>query len=123
MEGSLCVPGFDCAAYTPPVLEYDHSQGCSITGGYVYRGRRHPALEGAYFYADWCQRTVWAASRDASGEWRSAEVGRTQVNPTSFGEDEAGELYVVGQGQLLRMIGPSAPEAPARLHLPMAWRY
>ena len=67
-----------------------------MTGGYVYRGRAEPALTGAYFFADFCSGTVWSLHRDAAGRWVQTELLRSGVSISSFGEDEAGELYVVG---------------------------
>ena len=87
-------------ASTPidPILEYDHSNGwCSVTGGYVYRGSVIPALQGQYFYADWCTGTLWSAQEGADG-WGSQIVMETGRQISSFGEDEAGELYVVDYG-------------------------
>ncbi len=78
-----------------PVWEYDHSLGCSITGGYVYRGDRVPELVGKYVYGDYCSGRLWGL--DASGATPVNEqlpVG-TFPNLTSFGEDAAGELYFV----------------------------
>jgi glucose/arabinose dehydrogenase len=123
MEGGFCLPGNDCGDYVGPILEYDHGQGCSITGGYAYRGSRFPAWRGAYFFSDWCGRVVWAASRDASGGWRQAAAGTAGFGPTTFGEDEAGELYLAGGNQLVRVLAdgtapgptasPTATRAPA----------
>ncbi len=70
----------------PPVLEYSHADGCSVTGGYVYRGEALPALDGVYFYGDYCSGTVWSAYRDAAGEWQSQVFkSGTGMNVTSFG--------------------------------------
>ena len=100
MEGAHCLGGSQCdqTGLTLPVLEYGHSQGCSITGGYVYRGSAIPAIQGLYFYADYCQG--WVRSfRYANGaateltDWPTLRPGGPI---TSFGEDAAGELYVVG---------------------------
>jgi glucose/arabinose dehydrogenase len=105
MEGSLCrLPPGGCDAYTPPVLEYDHSRGCSITGGYRYRGLRYPALAGLYFYADYCSNRLWAASESA-GSWSSWEWNLGARYPIStFGEDEEGTLYLgTTDGRLLRL--------------------
>lgn len=87
-----------------PVLEYSHGTGgCSITGGYVYRGQAIPGLQGYYFYGDWCSGTLWTGIRDGAGTWHgevSLESGRAI---SSFGQDEAGELYLVDHdGVLLR---------------------
>jgi len=86
-----------------PVVEYDHSNGrCSVTGGYVYRGSELSGLEGYYLYGDWCTGTIWAVQPDGD-VWQpvvSLESGR-QIS--SFGEDEAGELYLVDYaGSVLR---------------------
>jgi glucose/arabinose dehydrogenase len=98
MEGTHCFqPGCDPAAenLTLPVLEYTHDEGCSITGGFVYRGEAIPELRGHYFYADWCG--AWVRSfRYAEGEvldhqLRFEDAG--QIN--SFGVDSQGELYVL----------------------------
>ncbi|NPV67335.1 MAG: glucose dehydrogenase [Anaerolineae bacterium] len=80
-----------------PVAEYAHNEGgCSISGGYVYRGEAIPDLQGVYFYGDWCTGNIFALYRDTAGEWQSLKF--TQLAGkliSSFGEDEAGELYVV----------------------------
>lgn len=102
MEGSDCFEprdGCDRTGLTLPVLEYSHEEGCSVTGGFVYRGQDIAALRGHYFYADYCQG--WIRSfRYAGGQaadarsWQVESVG----NITSFGEDSRGELYVLSSG-------------------------
>ena len=80
-----------------PILEYDHSLGCSITGGYRYRGRRFPQYASRFFYGDFCSGRIWAATQ--SGQtWSSSQLMDTALSITSFGEDEGGELYVVHYG-------------------------
>ncbi len=80
-----------------PIAEYRHENGhCSVTGGYVYRGEAMAdVLEAAYFYGDWCTGQIWAAYRDADGAWLSEAFMQTGHQISSFGEDEAGELYLV----------------------------
>ncbi len=78
-----------------PVAEYDHSQGCSVTGGYVYRGSRLPDWQGVYLFGDYCSGIVWGLLRDASGNWQKKNLFENTGNISSFGEDEAGELYLV----------------------------
>jgi len=100
MEGSQCYrPATGCSTtgLTLPLLEYGHEQGCSVTGGHVYRGTAIPALAGTYFYGDYC--SGWVRSfRLVNGraselqEWPELAPG-SQI--TSFGEDAAGELYIV----------------------------
>ncbi|HEX5724858.1 MAG TPA: PQQ-dependent sugar dehydrogenase [Longimicrobiaceae bacterium] len=110
MEGSSCYPSGGCArtGLTEPVLEYSHSDGCSVTGGYVYRGRAIPGLRGHYFYADYCNG--WIRSfRYAGGtvsdrhEWELGNVG----NISSFGEDADGELYVVSHAGAVYKLVPA----------------
>ena len=78
-----------------PIAEYDHSQGCSITGGYVYRGSQFPALTGVYFYGDYCSGIMWALRHEADGNWSQAELLQSGYTISSFGQDEAGEVYLV----------------------------
>lgn len=81
-----------------PIVEYNHNQGNSVTGGYVYRGEALPDLTGAYIYGDWGSGVTWTAYRDENGEWQNAAFLNTEYQIASFGEDEAGELYLVGYG-------------------------
>lgn len=89
--GNACV-----SAYTDPVLEYSHAAGgCSVTGGYVYRGGSLP-LQGRYFYGDYCSDRIWIATRDGaswvSDEWVAAAAILDSIS--SFGQDEQCNLYV-----------------------------
>jgi glucose/arabinose dehydrogenase len=81
-----------------PLAEYDHGEGCSVTGGFVYRGEAIPAAQGRYFYGDFCSGNVWSlVLRDG----RAGDVSRhdfTVEGLSSFGEDAAGELYLVTLG-------------------------
>ena len=97
MEGRHCFDpprGCDAAGFVPPVHEYGHDLGCSVTGGYVYRGGRIPGLAGAYLFADYCRGTVWTLVRDPDGRARVATLLESGATVSSFGEDEAGELYL-----------------------------
>lgn len=88
-----------------PIAEYSHSRGdCSITGGYIYRGEAVPELTAAYVYGDYCTGNMWAAYRDAAGEWQSNAFLQPRFQLSSFGVDEANELYVVdyGDGRVLQ---------------------
>jgi glucose/arabinose dehydrogenase len=81
-----------------PVAEYSHDDGCSVTGGYVYRGKAVPAAVGRYFYGDYCSGTVWSL-RLQNG--KAADLRREPFSVdslSSFGEDAAGELYLVSHG-------------------------
>jgi len=121
-EGSLCFepdPFPTCpdppTGFTMPVLEYDHDEGCSITGGFVYRGCALPDLHGAYFYADFCSsfirsfhlaNAVATDRRDWTGPF-APSGGETIRSITSFGEDARGELYIADQRGKIFEIVPS----------------
>jgi glucose/arabinose dehydrogenase len=97
MEGSLCfVPasGCDPGDLTPPIIEYDHDLGCSVVGGYRYRGHRIPELHGRYLFGDFCEGIIWGAAQEAAGPWDAASLVETGFRLTSFGEDVDGEIYV-----------------------------
>jgi glucose/arabinose dehydrogenase len=108
MEASACfdpAEGCDRAGLVLPVAEYGHDRGCSITGGYVYRGVGVPGLAGTYLYADYCAGTIWGL--EAAAESPAPRVLLDSgLSVASFGEDEAGELYVVdlAGGRLLRVV-------------------
>ena len=109
MEGQHCFPSDrDCvqAGLTLPVTEYDHSQGCSVTGGYVYRGQQFPALAGIYVYGDFCSGRLWGLAPAQEGAWKAAEVAQVDIRISAFGEDEAGELYLVDRagGELYNIV-------------------
>lgn len=100
MEGDACYnPAEDCDTtnLVLPVVQYEHGPGCAITGGYVYRGKQYPWLVGQYLFADYCSGQIWAAARDASGEWAMQQVADFRFTISSFGQDAAGELYVAGR--------------------------
>ena len=105
-EGNACFDGpCDPEGLTFPVWQYNHSLGCSITGGYVYRGSQVPELVGRYVYGDYCSGRIW--SLDASSinpDNQQLNIG-TFGNLTSFGEDADGELYFVRQnGRVYRFF-------------------
>ncbi len=97
MEGSRCFrPACDPGAFEPPIAEYGRDSGCSITGGYVYRGQRLPELRGVYLYADFCSGRIWGLRYDGERVTEQAQLARAEFQVPSFGEDEAGEVYVLG---------------------------
>ena len=108
MEGFSCFvegsPDCNSLRFTDPIAVYGRDGGCSVTGGYVYRGAAHPALVGAYVFGDYCSGNVWTLRRDTSGTWQMTLQGEIDARITSFGEDEAGELYITDDaGRLLRL--------------------
>jgi glucose/arabinose dehydrogenase len=88
----------DCAALdlTDPIAEYDHNQGRrSVTGGFVYRGAKYPALFGHYFYADYGNGQIWSIHKLGENIWSTPEPELdTSFKISTFGEDEGGELYL-----------------------------
>lgn len=99
-EGFHCFnPRDNCdeTGLTEPVLEYAHDLGSSVTGGYVYRGAALPELVGTYLYGDFGSGRVWQAKQE-NGGWTNDLLMDTGFNISSFGEDEAGELYLVDIG-------------------------
>ena len=98
MEGPACFYlSHDCnpgGALTLPAIQYSHDRGCAVIGGYVYRGKRIPALNGQYLYADFCTGKIWGAARGKDGGWSSRLLLDSAYQITSFGEDDEGELYV-----------------------------
>ncbi len=111
LEGSSCFSllfsrSCNKSGLVLPVLEYDHDQGCSVIGGFVYRGRAIPELAGHYFYSDYC--TGFLKSFKYAGgkateqrDWRVGEIG----NVLSFGEDAGGELYIMSdKGSVYRLV-------------------
>jgi glucose/arabinose dehydrogenase len=121
MEGTHCFnPSTNCSrvGLVLPILEYGHSLGCSITGGYRYRGARFPRLRGIYFYGDYCSGTIWGATQGGGGAWSSRAMLPTSIAITSFGEDAGGELYLVdgSKGVLYQLVDPSPARRRAVLH-------
>jgi hypothetical protein len=114
MEGLHCFEprsGCDQSGLTLPVVEYSHDEGsCSVTGGYVYRGSAVPDLGGTYFYSDFCSgfiRSFELSGGTASNPhtWPDLEQALEDRSIASFGEDGAGELYVVtGGGRVYQFV-------------------
>jgi|RhiMetdeSRZDD1v2_1073273.scaffolds.fasta_scaffold56199_4 glucose/arabinose dehydrogenase len=106
MEGTLCYePSSGCATANRvlPVAQYSHTYGCSITGGYVYRGS-HVDLQGLYVYGDYCSGRLWTMNANGTGETIRRD---TSLNISSFGESESGELFLTDlNGSLYRVIAP-----------------
>ncbi len=97
MEGKHCFPASaSCnpAPYVQPVAEYGRDGGCSVTGGYVYRGSAHPSLDGLYVFGDFCTGRIWSLDSADGVTWRMTEQLKDSIQISSFGQDEAGEMYV-----------------------------
>lgn len=109
-NGSDCDPGDTIA----PFYAYSHTEGRSITGGYVYRGNQIPAIDGAYLFADYINGNIWAARTDQQPAIVSLQL-ESGVNVSSFAQGPDGELYVVSysrenEGQILQIV--PAPQTP-----------
>jgi hypothetical protein len=114
MEGTRCFePPSDCDDGTlqAPIVEYGHDVGCSVIGGFRYRGPPVPTLSRFYVYGDFCSGRIWGARPDSAGRWRSTLLGKSDLSIVSFGEDEAGNLYLVHlagsapSGAVYRLVG------------------
>lgn len=118
MEGSLCFnPSSGCNDGTMelPIIEYNHTVGCSVAGGYRYRGTRYPQLAGIYFFGDLCSGRIWSASPDWQGKWTATSRMDTSLDIVSFGEDSAGEIYVVDfNGDIYRIADLHARQRAMR---------
>lgn len=97
MEGAHCFNSATCntTGLILPVFEYTHSEGCSVTGGYVYRGNALSALQGRYLFTDFCSAKVWTLLPLAGGAVQVGMLDTLLGSPSSFAEDQAGELYAL----------------------------
>lgn len=101
MEGSLCFnpsSGCDQTGKVLPIAEYDHTVGCSVTGGYMYRGSLNSLLQGHYFYGDFCSGALFSLEGNNTSGWNITPLGDTPYSISTFGEDENGELYLADYG-------------------------
>ena len=101
-EGSHTYEGGSPSGLVMPVAEYSHSQGCSVSGGYVYRGSM-PEWQGIYLYGDYCSGLIWALM-SSNNTWQSQVLFETDFRISSFGENAAGEIYLTDlQGGVYRL--------------------
>jgi glucose/arabinose dehydrogenase len=92
------------SAFVAPIATYGHDDGCSVTGGYVYRGAAVPELRGRYLYADFCTGHVWALVADGKPQRHGRPIANV-AGPSSFGEDHAGELYITSfDGNVYKLV-------------------
>jgi glucose/arabinose dehydrogenase len=96
-EATHCFSACGGVSYVPPIAEYSHTSGCSITGGYLYRGSRQPSLNGFYVFGDYCTGTIFTVPGGGGGKTPKA-VASTSLLISSFGEGEDGEIYLVDHG-------------------------
>lgn len=95
----------DVSRLTMPVAEYGHDDGCSVTGGYVYRGKKYKNIEGTYFFGDFCSGIIWGL-RKKNGQWQYAKLLQTETFISSFGIDNEKEIYLTDfqSGSVFRII-------------------
>ncbi|MBW4468526.1 MAG: PQQ-dependent sugar dehydrogenase [Pegethrix bostrychoides GSE-TBD4-15B] len=107
-------PSGSTAGLVLPVAEYDHSQGQSVTGGFVYRGD-NPALQGVYLYGDFVTGRIWGLRQSGDGTWENALLLDSPYNISTFGEDQTGGLYLAdyASGQIYRISAPIPPSDPS----------
>ena len=107
MEGRHCFsPASGCnkSGKVLPVVEYGHGEGCSVTGGYAYRGTAVPALYGKYVFADYCSGRIWTIPRNPGATATKSLLVDTSLSISSFGEGSTNELYVVDRGGSIYLI-------------------
>ena len=103
-EGKHPYRGNGSGDFVDPVFEYDREQGISITGGYVYRGKAIPTLDGVYVYGDFGTGRVWGLSYDGKAATSNGLIGRV-ATPSSFGRDREGELYITSfNGKVYKLV-------------------
>ncbi|MBN1783062.1 PQQ-dependent sugar dehydrogenase [bacterium] len=121
MEGKHCYnPPSGCSAtgLILPVEEYEHNIGRSVTGGYVYRGTRLLGLYGTYLYGDYVTRWIWGIRYENGVKLENTLIGQCPSSITSFGEDESGDVYVVGQdGRIYRFQEQETQPSPGTVPL------
>ena len=108
MEGSECFEpsrGCDRQGLEMPIAEYGREGGCSVTGGYVYRGARLPSLYGAYVYGDFCSGKIWALRYEGGQVTEQLELVDSRLEISSFGVDQDGEIFVLSfDGGIYRVV-------------------
>jgi glucose/arabinose dehydrogenase len=114
-----CTPPCDSTGLMMPVWEYSHSEGLSVTGGYVYHGNQVPELQGKYIYADFLSGKIWGLVHDSTGQTSNSLLINSNLNISSFGVDQDHELYMCAfDGKIYRFqptitpIKGDLPELP-----------
>jgi glucose/arabinose dehydrogenase len=106
LEGTHCYGSSMCrkTGMVIPVAEYDHSQGCSITGGMVYRGKSVPSLKGIYLYSDYCSGRIWGLKKSGTA-WLNRLLLNSGLSVSTFGENEKGDIFLAdyGTGDIYRI--------------------
>ena len=98
--------GCDMTGLEKPIAEYRHDDGCSVTGGFIYRGQRLPSLYGAYVYGDFCSGKIWALRYDGTAVTEHLELVDSNLSISAFGRDQSGELYMLSFDNKIYRLGP-----------------
>ena len=106
-EANMIFAGGSAPHHVAPFHAYDHSLGCSVTGGYVYRGAAIADLQAVYLFGDYCTGRIWGSWRDSSLTWQTQQLMKPNFAISSFGEDEAGEVYVIDYAGTLYRFAPA----------------
>jgi len=110
LEGFHCYPDpvSECNTekFEPPIIEYGHNEGCSVTGGYVYRGRLWDSIYGSYIYGDFCSGLIWALDFDGLKVTNLKLLLDSDLQISSFGEDEKGEIYILSFDDKIYRLKP-----------------
>jgi len=112
MEGTICFEYWPCDqrvdGLTAPVAEFDHTKGCAVVGGAVYRGSGRPDLQGLFLFADFCSGRIWGLKPpqlDSQNVWQTQLIANPSVPISSVGKDEDGNIFATGyqDGVLYRL--------------------
>lgn len=108
-EGNDNFSGEEAPNHVPPFFVYGHNHGCAVNGGYLYRGEKIADLQAVYVFGDFCSARIWASWRESENKkWRVIEfIKKEGIRITSFGEDEAGEIYVLDYGGKIYRFDPA----------------
>jgi glucose/arabinose dehydrogenase len=106
-EGLHAYAGGATAGFVDPVAEYGHDQGCAVTGGKVVRDAALPGWQGTYVYGDFCTGRVWGLRRAADGAWLNGLLFETGMSISAFGEDAAGQVYLLDYGGAVYRLAPA----------------
>ncbi len=120
MEGTHCYsPSSNCndGTLTLPVFEYDHGLGCSVTGGFRYRGAAIPGLYGVYLYGDYCTGRIWQGVQAGDGSWASTQLTDSSYNISGWGEDATGEPYLADHSGAVYKLTQTPNPNPAATSL------
>ena len=107
MEGNACYnppTGCNTSGKTRPIATYGHDVGCSVTGGYVYRGSSYPDLKGVYLFGDFCSGRIWGLDAAGANAQTPVQLYDAGANISSWGEDNAGNLYLVDRNGSIWLV-------------------